>query len=153
MISHLLSRADCAKCKICCKYSQGSKWDAPGFTEEELQFSKNIKEVSFTRRNNLFYLDLINVGKGEYRCQMFREGCILADNKPFKCAIWPLYIVKRQERLAIVISSICPELQKRTDEELLTAVAIIEEKIKNTIILHPELVEKDRPHFRFISYL
>jgi len=153
MITNLLSKDKCAQCQICCKYSEESRWDAPGFTKSELTYALSKKELPFCEKNGLSYFDLIKVGENEYWCQMADSGCILKKQKPFKCAIWPFYVVEREGEFAIMLSDICPELRNSGIDYLKSGIDEIKDDIRRTIAEHPELVEINRPHFRFIMYL
>ncbi len=80
-------------------------WDAPGFTKKE--FEKNLIDGNYHYycSNKLFYLEMEKNSKNEYVCPLLSDkGCKLGVNKPFKCAIWPLYIVKINHKIALVVS-------------------------------------------------
>ena len=36
MLSELISREDCANCRICCKFEQDELIDAPTFTKQQI---------------------------------------------------------------------------------------------------------------------
>ena len=109
MITTILKRETCAECLICCHYTDEDVWDAPGFTKKE--FEKNLIDGNYHYycSNKLFYLEMEKNSKNEYVCPLLSDkGCKLGVNKPFKCAIWPLYIVKINHKIALVVSDVCP---------------------------------------------
>lgn len=50
VLNELISRGDCANCKICCKFEPDELIDAPTFTKKQMQYIKdNINENVFRR--------------------------------------------------------------------------------------------------------
>ena len=90
----------------------------------------------------------------EYTCPLLTsKGCQLDTNKPFKCAIWPLYVIYYENQVAIAVSDICPEISKISDNIILQGITGLIPTIKQIIQKHPELIEKYRKEFRIICYL
>ncbi len=155
MTEGILSRKDCAACKICCEFHNNSKWDAPGFTFQETQRNP---EQKFRKDNqtDLYYLDPIAVGEDLYQCPLLTDtGCALGEDKPFKCAIWPLYVVRYEGEISLAITNVCQLAFAKSDEELISGLkrtgAI--ERIRVVIAKNPELIENNKPHFRLLMNL
>lgn len=157
MIKSILSKETCAACKICCNYSVKSLWDIPGFTSEEYQnivktFPK-FESKSYCK-NNLYYFKMDKLDDNKYLCPFLGDyGCILGKIKPFKCAIWPFYIVNHGNEIYLAISNVCPNLRNIEYEKLSACLFPLTEKMKDTINKHPELIEKNRPHFKLLKQL
>lgn len=153
MITSILKRETCAKCLICCHYTEDDKWDAPGFTKEEFENNFIEQKCNFYCLNNLFYLEMEQINN-EYICPLLSaSGCKLDTKKPFKCAIWPLYVVKINDKIALMVSDICPYINKLTNEDIINGIKHILPDIKKTIQNHPELIEQYRDNFRFLIYM
>lgn len=155
MTEGIVSKSDCAECKICCSFHKSSIWDAPGFTKEEHQAVAD-KGVEFLFENELYYPVLIKVSDDKYLCPFLeKDGCSLGEQKPFKCKIWPIYIVRSNGELSMAITNVCPVAYPKQDQALLSAirqkdtVAIIKKEIEK----NPALIELPKPHFRIIGKL
>lgn len=154
MITNILKRELCAKCLICCHYTDADVWDAPGFTKEEFEKNSLEHQYNYYYNNNLFYLKMERNDNNEYICPLLTdEGCKLGTKKPFKCAIWPLYIVKTNNRIALAVSNVCPNVYKLCDKDIIQGIKHILPDIKNMIRNYPELIEQYRDNFRILIYL
>lgn len=111
MLEELISREDCANCKICCKFEPDELIDAPTFTKEQMQYIKcNInKNLKFTEIDNIYKIELIKC-KSKYKCPLLSEkGCMLPNKyRPFDCESWPFYVMKKDEKCVITKSNDCP---------------------------------------------
>jgi hypothetical protein len=155
MIGAILSRAICAQCKVCCRYTDDDVWDAPGFTQTELtRVLEFINDAVYNNSRGLFFLHMPKDGNGEYTCPLLRDtGCLLGDNKPFKCAIWPLYVVNYNENLALVVSSECPSVYQLQNQDIINQLGETISHIYKIVLRFPELIEPFRPQFRIICLL
>ena len=154
MITAILKRETCAECLICCHYTDEDVWDAPGFTKKE--FEKNLIDGNYHYycSNKLFYLEMEKNSKNEYVCPLLSDkGCKLGVNKPFKCAIWPLYIVKINHKIALVVSDVCPNVYRLSNKEILHGIKCILPSIQTMARNYPELIEQYRDNYRFVTYL
>lgn len=90
----------------------------------------------------------------EYVCPLLSDvGCKLHLKKPFKCAIWPLYIVKINNKIALAVSNVCPNVFALSDKNIMQGIKDIMPDIKNMARNHPELIEQYRDNFRILTYL
>lgn len=153
MITNILKRETCANCLICCHYTNDDIWDAPGFTKEEFERNSLNQKYNYYCYNNLFYLEM-NKNNKEYVCPLLSDmGCKLNTEKPFKCAIWPLYMVKINNKIALAVSNVCPNVYGLSDEDIIQGIKHILSNIKNMARNHPELIEQYRDNFRIFAYL
>lgn len=122
MLNELISREDCANCKICCKFELDELIDAPTFTREQMQYIKNNinKDLKFTKINNIYQIKLIKY-KSKYKCPLLSEtGCMLPNKyRPFDCESWPFYVMKKDKKFVITKSNDCP-IFSRIDNKMLT---------------------------------
>lgn len=153
MITNILKRETCANCLICCHYTDDDVWDAPGFTKKEFEENSLNQKYDHYYKNGLFYLRMEKIND-EYVCPLLSDvGCKLHLKKPFKCAIWPLYIVKTDNKIALAVSNVCPNVFALSDEDIMQGIKDIMPDIKNMARNHPELIEQCRDNFRILSYL
>lgn len=156
MIKPILNPATCKSCKICCNYTETSLWDIPGFTKEEyievIDKFPSMKAISYNK-NNLYYFKP-HKDNSIYLCPFLSEnGCKLAALKPFKCKIWPLYVVKNGLELYIAKSNVCPNIPKISSQSFKEELYEQYIKIKEIITEHPELIEINRDFFELVIKL
>lgn len=157
MLKSILSQEICATCRICCNYSFKSLWDIPGFTLEE--YGNIIRkypefESKGYLKNNLYYFEMNKLDHDKYLCPFLSDsGCILGDIKPFKCKIWPFYIINYGDQVCLAISNVCPNLKVIKYEELPASIYPAIKKMLDIVNKHPELIENNRPHFKIIKQL
>lgn len=147
MLSELLSRDQCSVCKVCCSFDSYDLWETPVIAENLAR--KIVEEVrpqqQFIKRDGYFLLRLEReLDCDLYYCTMLdREtGCVLGDEKPFDCRIWPFRIMLLNETRVISISPVCSNLHNKPLVELIAtaenlAPRIFEEADKFPAIVKP----------------
>ena len=154
MITSILKRETCAKCLICCRYTDDDIWDAPGFTKEEFENCSIEQKYNYFYSNNLFYIEMKKNKSNEYICPFLSDiGCKLNKEKPFKCAIWPLYMVKINNKIALAVSDVCPHVYRLSNKDIIQSINHILPYINHMARNYPELIEQYRDNFRTITYL
>ena len=118
------------------------------FTDEikEKILEKN-PQTEFTPKDGgwIFKVDEFD-DEGLFSCPALTPtGCMLEDEKPFDCRIWPYRVMEVGGRRAITIASICDELYNRPLSQL---VEFLKEGLSEDIFAyadaHPEIV---KPYF------
>jgi len=144
MLSKLLKADDCKKCKKCCKFFLKEDWDIPLITETEknLQnFNSNI--VYF--HSKLWKINILGLNnKKRTACPFLDEsrGCILKDNKPFECKIWPFQIMKRKKNIPLIaLSKECSIINNCDKESLITMAIENKDKLFKVAIEYPEMLK------------
>lgn len=157
MLKKILSQEICAACKICCNYSLESLWDIPGFTLKEYEnvIVRYPELVSRSYcRNNLYYFKTFQTDNNKHLCPFLgNNGCILGEEKPFKCAIWPLYVVYHENVIYLAISNVCPNTNEIAIKILQNEFSPSIQKINQIIKIYPELIENNRVHFKLLMQL
>lgn len=142
MLNELISRKDCANCKICCKFEPDELIDAPTFTKKQMQYIKdNINEnLKFTKINDIYKIQLVKY-RSKYKCPLLSEkGCILPNEyRPFDCESWPFYIMKKGNKFVITKSNDCPIFTKIDNKTLINF-------IKKNFLKIAEKVVKETPN-------
>lgn len=118
MLKNVLSGKQCASCRICCSFVKKDAWEAPIFTETEME-----KILKAGIRGDRFQAFMDEDGNTVYRavyefqsekeillcpCLDEKTGCLLGEQKPFACKIWPLRICQEDGQLVLGIADCCP---------------------------------------------
>ena len=104
MLTKILSRAECAKCQICCSFDSYDLWETPVITDEVQSLALEIapqQKFSYASGARLFRMER-EPNEDLYFCPMLdrKKGCMLGENKPF------------------VLSPVCPTVFKKPVEEV-----------------------------------
>lgn len=152
MLKKLIDGQTCASCRICCEYDDSDVWDAPGFTQEEWDRAKIADRFGWSKRGDLYYLDMEKDMDGLYHCPCLSEnGCILGDKKPFRCALWPLYVVRDGGGLYFAVSDVCPQVYPMDDERILSGISHVAPMIREAAKRDPSLVEELHENYRILA--
>lgn len=122
MLTKILSRAECAKCQICCSFDSYDLWETPVITDEVQSLALEIapqQKFSYASGARLFRMER-EPNEDLYFCPMLdrKKGCMLGEKKPFDCRIWPLRVMDLDGRRVIVLSPVCPTVFKKPVEEV-----------------------------------
>ncbi len=147
MLSGILSKEECAKCRICCCFDSSDIWEAPVITKEkQAEILKNYNpNQRFVQKDGNTILDMKKEDNEDlYYCSMLSHetGCIMKDNKPFDCRIWPFRIMSLNGTWVITLSPVCPVVKTRPLDKLCEAAErlapiIFAEAEKNPQIVKP----------------
>lgn len=151
MLKKILDPKSCAQCHLCCVFDSSDIWETPVFTREIMEIIRSTKpEAEFIPKDNGYILNAGDLKEGElFTCPALTEnGCMLGDNKPFDCRIWPFRIMDIGGRRGITIASICKEMYSRPLSQL---VEFLEEGLAEIIFgyadEHPEIVKPYEPGY------
>lgn len=128
MLGKLITKDECAHCRLCCCFESYGLWDTPIITMATA--GKILQELDpeqkFVRKDGELLLRMEQDGEsGMYTCPLLDKdkGCILGDEKPFDCRIWPLRVMELGGRRVIALSPLCPVVKTRP-------IALIQEVAK-----------------------
>lgn len=153
MIGAVLKKETCKSCRNCCWYTDIDVWDAPGFTKGELERARVFAANPVFEDRGLFFFQM-EKHEGIYRCPLLCEtGCLLGAEKPFKCAIWPFYVVHTEDHMALAISNECPSVYRLSNVELVDRLGAVIAQIGRIVRDEPALIEPFRSHFRIVAVL
>ncbi len=145
MLKKILSGESCAQCRLCCVFDRYDVWETPVFTEDiKNKILENAPDTQFLPVDGGYIFKVREFDdEGLFSCPALTEkGCILGDEKPFDCRIWPYRIMNIGGRRAITIASICDELYNRPLSQL---VDFLKEGLGDEIFayadVHPEIVK------------
>lgn len=142
MLKKILSRDTCAKCRVCCGFTEGDKWEIPLiFPELKDKLGDGAKLVP---RGDEYVFDMAFDGDKIVMCPMAGEnGCALGDEKPFDCRVWPFRVNDLAGRRVITVSPVCRAVFALPLE---TLVQFLNEDgfadmLFSTARLHPDIVK------------
>lgn len=148
MLSKILSREECAKCRICCEFDDDDLWETPIIYDDVIEKVLDInpaQEFSVAEFNgNKLRLLKLQKEKDIYTCSMLdkSKGCMLgSENKPFDCKIWPLRVMKKDGKTVIALSPVCPVVAAKPIEDIKCAAKDLAELIFSQARIHPEIVK------------
>lgn len=137
MIKKILPPEECAKCKGCCFFDSADIWEVPYILPELAQYIKeNHQSVELAKTGDGYKFklpDKLSENK-LFVCPMLSEsGCVLGDNKPFDCRIYPFRVMKDKSGAdRIAVSNYCKsisEVQTEKLKEFLTSSGLYEKII------------------------
>lgn len=154
MLSKILTRESCAKCRNCCVFHEESRWETPVVSEEkaELIRKKLHNSESVVLNKNVYSLASVKRdiqlkdNQEIYKCAALDEnkGCTLSDEeKPFDCSLWPVRIMEKENRIYIMLAKGCRSVDDTFIDNINTLLSeglrarIISEMISNPDIIKP----------------
>ncbi len=146
MLKGLLENKTCAKCRVCCGFDKTDLWEMPVMDISAVNRIKELyPEADFQEKGNGFLVKAPQLeGEELYFCPALGEnGCVLGNDKPFDCRIWPYRIMDVSGKNAITISPVCNELYNRP---LSSLIGFLENGLADFIFdyakKHPEVIKK-----------
>lgn len=120
MLTEILTRESCAKCRVCCVFDRDDCWEMPLIKPELAErLAKEYPEVQLRQTGRCSVFTPRFDSKGLCTCPMLTEkGCALGDEKPFDCRIWPFRVMRRGDLLLLTLSPVCETVSNRTVSEI-----------------------------------
>lgn len=118
MIGKLLSREECAKCRLCCCFDSYDLWETPvienSTRQRILEEFKPDQDFLDLEDHSLLKMQK-EPDRDLYYCSLLDhdKGCIMGTEKPFDCRIWPFRVMDLNGTRVIVLSTVCPVVQTR----------------------------------------
>lgn len=145
MLGGLLSREECAECRICCSFTSYDIWETPLITPELAEKILSVKpEQEFISREGCYILKMQKEpDKDLFYCSLLdhRKGCILGTEKPFDCRIWPFRVMSLEGRRVITVSPVCPVVSARPIQQISEKCRELSKYIFSEAERHPEFVK------------
>lgn len=141
MLDGIVETADCQQCGLCCTFHDDDKVDAPLFTEEQrrqVETAPYGQEVTFTRQNDMWQVDLTAQAEGLYACPLLDQAtrmCNAREIDNFDCRAWPFYIMRKEDgETLLTLSPDCPAAVARYQNPVIEG--IIGRKVLPLMIKH-----------------
>jgi len=144
MLNKVLKAKDCKKCKQCCQFFLNEDWDIPFLTEFEMNLHKFNSNIVYSH-SKLWKINILGLNNENTTACPFldkNEGCMLKDNKPFECKIWPFILMKKtNNKPLIALSNDCAIINK-CDKDTLIAIALKnKDKLFKVALEYPEILK------------
>lgn len=156
MLGGLLSKEECAACKLCCSFDSYDLLSTPVITAElKSRICERFKpEQRFIENDGHFLLRMEREKDADiYYCSLLdhERGCIMGDEKPLDCRIWPLRVMRLGEVSVIALSPLCPVVAKKPIAEIMATCARISAEIFRQAREHPEYVKPYEEGFPILA--
>lgn len=113
MLEEILSKKECANCRVCCGFIESDKWEIPLiFAENKLKIEEKTG-ISLEERGSEYVFPMMFDGEKVVFCPAASEnGCTLGELKPLDCAIWPFRVNSLGSFRVITVSPVCESVSK-----------------------------------------
>lgn len=147
MLTEILSRSQCAECRVCCVFDRSDAWEMPLITPALAKVLEekypNIRLKKIYENAECKVVDAEFDDNGLCTCPLLTEkGCVLGEEKPFDCRIWPFRVMKRGSLLLLTLSPVCDSLSSLSVKEISRFVPKIAPKIFEEAERNPEMVKE-----------
>lgn len=151
MLSNVLEKETCAGCRICCSFVKADVWEAPVFKEEEIRLAiqQGVSGDAFEalEKQGLYRARYEFTSDTEILlcpCLHEKKGCLLGDEKPFECSIWPVRIFEDEQGTHLGVAEMCPAFQGNKREKLVHELNDNQLREKILERKQEQLIVKDR---------
>ena len=144
MLKEILSKNDCAKCRICCGFVESDKWEIPLIFRENKDKIEEKLGISLEKRGEEYVLPMkFDREKVVYCPAVSENGCTLGELKPFDCAIWPFRVNKLGNFRVITVSPVCESVSKLPLKTLCDFIQKdgFAQKLLSEADKHPEMIK------------
>lgn len=168
MLSDVLSKEECAACRICCSFRRQSLWELPklspefaashkkGFSGRDIKYIMSEAEGVKWAVTDLTDSYATSGPEEEVPCPFLDpdRGCTLPpEEKPFECSAWPLRFMRMPGGGSkICMSEACPAMQK-ADPALLAQKTEKEwgQIIRSHVKEHPYMETDHRDGYKILE--
>ncbi len=145
MLNKILSKKACSNCRLCCIFDLYDLWETPVFSADmcrKITAARPGTAFISCEGGFVFKPDKLS-DEQTFTCPALSEnGCILGDEKPFVCRIFPYRIMSLGNRQVIALASDCKELFERPLSQL---TGLLKEGLADEIFTyadsHPEIIK------------
>lgn len=156
MLKKILSTEDCRNCRYCCCFNREDIWETPIiFPELKKYIEENVSTpINFIEYEDDYLFSMeFKAGEQVVWCPMLsEEGCMLKDQKPYDCKIWPFRIMKRNEDICITVSPGCKTVNSLP---LVTLMNFLKEGFEEFLYgeaeKHPSTIKKYEEGYPILS--
>lgn len=146
MLTEILSRKECADCRVCCVFDKTDVWEMPLITSDlAARLEKDYPEIKLKQTEENARCRVIDADfdkNGLCTCPLLTEkGCALGEEKPYDCRIWPFRVMKKGNLLLLTLSPVCESVSSQPVNKLSEFAAKIAPKIFEEVKRNPEMVK------------
>ena len=145
MTEKLLTKQDCAECRLCCHFDSYGLLETPVITEDtqKLITAQYLPEQQFAEIGGRCLMKMEKEPDRDiYTCPLLEDskGCMLGDAKPFDCRIFPFLLMKLSDIRVIALSPACPKVQSKPLTDIQSAAKDIAPTLFDYADRYPEAV-------------
>lgn len=123
MVKAILPPEKCMHCKGCCYFDSTDIYEVPDILSELADYIvRNYSDTRLIKCGEIYRFEFPeNLKEGEiFTCPMLSEkGCVLGDNKPFDCKIYPFRIMNdKNGKCHVAVSNYCGGIKELGIEEM-----------------------------------
>lgn len=125
MLKKLLTASACAACQGCCVFESYDIWNTPVLSNAVRQKAEALlPDAEFIHAGEASWRFRIRDAGEQFPCPLLdpKQGCLLGEDKPLMCKLYPFQIAELNGRLCITLSALCEVLMQREIGELLRFV-------------------------------
>lgn len=148
MLKRILSPDSCGKCRVCCGFDESDKWEIPLIFREDKERIESRFGCKLVPRENEYVFDMSFSGSELVFCPMVGEhGCVMGEDKPFDCRIWPFRVNDLDGKRVITVSPVCKTVSALPLSALTEFLETdgFKELLFSTAAKHPDMV---KPYIR-----
>ncbi|MBR0484648.1 MAG: hypothetical protein IJJ69_07740 [Oscillospiraceae bacterium] len=144
MLKQILSSQTCAECRQCCIFDCYDVWNTPVIVPElRMKIQKILPDAEFVSAGTASYRFRLCPDGDSFACPLLHPetGCLLGEEKPFDCQIFPFRMMHLQDSIVIAVSPLCDALTQYSLKTLLDFVKTeLAEKLFIYAEQHPDVV-------------
>ena len=151
MLTKLLSRCTCAECQQCCIFDSYDIWNTPVLVPEiRNKIRQILPEMEFISTGTESYLFKIHTEAESFSCPLLstEQGCLLGEDKPFDCQIFPLRMMHLDSSIVIAVSPLCDAVMQHSMKTLLN---FLKQELAETLFAyaeqHPDVIHVYDPFY------
>lgn len=146
MLEQILTKEECAACRLCCKFDSYGLWQTPVICQELASriLQEYAPQIKFVRRDEHFLMKMEKEPEADlYNCPLLDDehGCIMGSDKPFDCEIFPFRVMNLNGTKVLTLSPECPVANKKCFDDVCTTALKVAPYAFSTADAHPELVK------------
>ena len=156
MLSSVLSRETCAKCRNCCIFEPQSAWELPTFSAESIRRLAGQTKYRIQPEGRRFRITLPYGNSGKAQPCPFLDphsGCTLPpEEKPFACSLWPVRVMRRDDgKTALALYHGCPGVPDAGSPALKSMLdSGLRERIMQEVQKDPSLILPYHQNYTFL---
>lgn len=115
MLNKLLTLSECAACQGCCVFESYDIWNTPVLSDAVRRKTETLlPDAEFISHGTESWRFRIQDAGELFQCPLLHseKGCLLGEEKPFMCRIYPFQIAELDGRQMITLSPLCDAMMR-----------------------------------------
>lgn len=145
MTEKILSAGECSRCQHCCIFESYELRLTPAVDDILAGRAKQLRpDVRFANVDGRRLFMMLPIGNDMFACPMLdrEKGCMLGEDKPPECDMFPFVLTECGGRRAVAVSSACPIMSERSLRQLEETARELSSQLFLLADKRPELVRR-----------